>query len=69
MMMMMMTNQTSRVFLPSKSTKKSFTRIALATCGGAVSMNSSNDDDGDGDDDDDDVNNNGNDISSSIVLT
>ena len=42
-MMVVMIKRTSRVFLPSKSTKNSLMRMALATCGGAESMNSSSD--------------------------
>ena len=44
MMIVVMIKRTSRVFLPSKSTKNSLMRMALATCGGAESMNSSSDD-------------------------
>ena len=44
-MVIVMIKRTSRVFRPSKSTKNSLMRIALATCGGAESMNSSNSND------------------------
>ena len=42
-MMVVMIKRTSRVFLPSRSTKNSLIRMALATCGGAESMNSNSD--------------------------
>ena len=44
-MVVVMIKRTSMVFRPSRSTKNSLIRMALATCGGAESMNSSNSND------------------------